>query len=252
MEDAAAVKIPIYNNIDPALWFAMCESTFALATPKAITDPVTKYNYCVAHLPPDTASLVRDIILRQRTETSYDELKAAITERCGESSTQEIRKLLAGEQLGDRKPSELLRVMKRRAEKHDVSDSLLLELFLQQLPSNVQTILASVESLKPEQAASTADRILEVTPMQVSTISQNSASNADYESLSKEIRKLRNEVSFLRRNRSRSFSRKRFGRKRSPSVKNASNFCWYHRKFDENAQKCVPPCSFKGNEQGKA
>lgn len=113
MSEAAAVKIPLYNAMDPALWFAMCESTFELATPKAITDSKTKFNYCVSHLPPEIASLVRDIILKARSETSYDELKTAIVERCGESKTLEIRKLLAGEQLGDRKPSELLRDMTR-------------------------------------------------------------------------------------------------------------------------------------------
>ncbi|GFY35046.1 integrase catalytic domain-containing protein [Trichonephila clavipes] len=49
--------------------------------------------------------------------------------RSGESSHQEIRKLLIGEELGDRRPSELLRVMRRRAESHSVPDDLMLELF---------------------------------------------------------------------------------------------------------------------------
>ncbi|XP_035216669.1 uncharacterized protein LOC118190085 [Stegodyphus dumicola] len=169
MEETAAVKIPIYNPIDPALWFAMCEATFALAAPKPITDSKTKFNYCVAHLPPEFAALVRDIILRERTDSSYEDLKATITERCGESSTSEIRKLLTYEQLGDRKPSELLRVMIRRVEKYNVPDSLLLELFMHQIPPNVQSILASVEPLDSSKAASIADRMLEVTSDQVSS-----------------------------------------------------------------------------------
>ncbi|GFW25227.1 hypothetical protein TNCV_5087931 [Trichonephila clavipes] len=55
--------------------------------------------------------------------------------RSGESSHQEIRKLLIGEELGDRRPSELLRVMRRRAESHSVPDDLMLELFQQHLPT---------------------------------------------------------------------------------------------------------------------
>ncbi|XP_035222917.1 uncharacterized protein LOC118195696 [Stegodyphus dumicola] len=153
MEETAAVKITIYNPIDPALWFAMCEATFALAAPKPITDWKTKFNYCVTHLPPEIAALVRDIILPEHTDASYENLKAAITELCDESSTSEIRKLLTGEQLRDRKPSELLRVMTKRAEKYNVLDSLLLELFMHQMPPNIQSILASVESLDSSKAA---------------------------------------------------------------------------------------------------
>lgn len=256
MTDTAAVKIPVYNPIDPALWFAMCESTFELAVPKPITDNKTKFNYCVAHLPPEIASLVRDIILKERSEASYDELKTAIVDRCGESKTQEIRKLLAGEQLGDRKPTELLRDMTRRAENHKISDVLLLELFLQQMPPNVQSIIASVQPIDSQKAANIADRIMEVASTQVNSITQMQPSdNSDtVNSLVQEVRKLRNEVSQLRR--SRSSSRNSFQRRnRSPSAPKMMNskLCWYHRKFKENATKCVSPCCFsQENDSGKA
>ncbi|XP_035233709.1 uncharacterized protein LOC118205529 [Stegodyphus dumicola] len=50
--------------------------------------------------------------------------------------------------------------MTRRADKYNVPDSLLLELFMHQMPPNVQSILASVEPLDSSKAASIADRIL--------------------------------------------------------------------------------------------
>ncbi|GFV27828.1 hypothetical protein TNCV_546321 [Trichonephila clavipes] len=59
----------------------------------------------------------------------YEESENGANKRSGESSHQEIRKLLIGEELGDRRPSELLRVMRRRAESHSVPDDLMLELF---------------------------------------------------------------------------------------------------------------------------
>ncbi|XP_035218397.1 uncharacterized protein LOC118191668 [Stegodyphus dumicola] len=166
-----------------------------------------------------------------------------------------IRKLLTGEQLGDRKPSELLRVMTRRAEKYNVPDSLLLELFMHQMPPNVQSILASVEPLDSSKAASIADRILEVTPAQVSEVSSrvplNVSENSKLDSLLEEVCKLRSEVLSLRR--SRSVPKNRYNRKRSPSAKAASNCsdCWYHHKFSDKAKKCVPPCTFQGNVSGK-
>ncbi|GFQ96293.1 uncharacterized protein TNCT_501911 [Trichonephila clavata] len=77
---------------------------------------------------------------------------------------QEIRKLLSGEELGFRKPSELHRNMKWRPESLNVDDKLMMELFLQRLPSSVQTILAAVSDLTLDKDAEIADRILEVSP----------------------------------------------------------------------------------------
>ncbi|XP_035216768.1 uncharacterized protein LOC118190202 [Stegodyphus dumicola] len=217
--------------------------------------PKTKFNYCVAHLPPEIAALVRDIILRERTHAAYEDLKAAITERCGESSTSEIRKLLTGEQLGSRKPSELLRVMSRRTEKYNVSDSLLLELFMHQMPPNVQSILASVEPLDSSKAGSIVDRILEVTPAQVSEVSSrvplNVFENSKLDSLLKEVYKLRSEVLSL--STITQYFQNRYNRKQSPSAKAASNssYCWYHHKYSDKAKKFVPPCTFQGNVSGK-
>ncbi|GFU90808.1 transposon Ty3-I Gag-Pol polyprotein [Trichonephila clavipes] len=63
MNDVGAVKIPAYNFHDPALWFTMCDSTFQLGCPKAITDSKTKFNYIIAHLPPEAATIIRDVIM---------------------------------------------------------------------------------------------------------------------------------------------------------------------------------------------
>ncbi|GBN05419.1 hypothetical protein AVEN_30814-1 [Araneus ventricosus] len=52
--------MPPFNFGDPQLWFIMAEATFQLAIPKPITASATKYNYCVAHLSPEAAAIVRD------------------------------------------------------------------------------------------------------------------------------------------------------------------------------------------------
>ena len=253
MAETSAVKIPVFIPADPALWFFMCEATFDLASPKPITESKTKYNYCVSHLPPDAASLVRDIIINPDKTDPYNQLKEHIISRCGETKTQEIRHLLAGEQLGDRKPSELLRVMQRRAESHTIADSLMLELFLQQLPANVQAILASISPLSPQKAAEVADRILEVMPSEVSIVSNSSDVDICTESrLLAELKELRKEITSLRR--SRSHSRNRYNqrsRNRSPSATSASHICWYHQQFKSKAKQCVQPCSFQGNAGGQ-
>lgn len=97
----------------------------------------------------------------------------------GESKLGEIRRLLAGEQLRDRKPSALLRTMQRRAESHTISYELLLELFMQHLPSNIQSVLASIQPLMLQRVTETANRILEVSPIQVNSTALPSAISCD-------------------------------------------------------------------------
>lgn len=244
-----AVKIPNFNASDPQLWFCMCDSTFELATPKPITESQTKYNYCVAHLPSEIASIVRDIIIKENKTDPYTELKDAVVERCGESRSQEIRKLIAGEQLGDRKPSQLLRDMERRAKAHTISDALLLELFLQQMPCNVQRIIASVVPTTAQKAAEIADRILEVSPPDVNEVSVSSV--MDNSKLLAELRELRKEVASLRRSRSISRHRHQFRRRSGSTTRGNSenDFCWYHLKFKEKALKCKKPCTYSENSE---
>ncbi|PRD18658.1 UNVERIFIED_CONTAM: hypothetical protein NCL1_59885 [Trichonephila clavipes] len=92
IQEVGAVQIPVHNRSDPTLWLAMCESTFALATPKQITESVTKYNYIVARLPPDTTSLVRDVLIDPNATDPYAQTQNELINRSGESSQQKSRK----------------------------------------------------------------------------------------------------------------------------------------------------------------
>ncbi|GBN60689.1 Transposon Ty3-G Gag-Pol polyprotein, partial [Araneus ventricosus] len=215
MSDINTVQIPVFNRSDPGLWFVMCESTFALATPKAITESVTKYNYIVSHLPPDSAFLVRDVLMKPDATDPYSQIKKELINRSGESSQQEIRKLLSGEELGNRKPSELLRYMKRRAESLNVADNLMLELFLQRLPSSVQTILAAVSELTLDKAAEIADRIIEVSPSPIETFAVSKKNEQSLETkLFLEIEKLNKRIDGLSFSRGRSLYRRKRNQQR--------------------------------------
>lgn len=253
--ETSAVVIPSFIPVDPSLWFHMLESTFELATPKAITEERTKYNYVVANLPPNIATIVRDVIIQPDAVTPYQNLKSKIIERCSETKTQEIRRLLAGESLGDRKPSELLRSMQRRAENHNIADSLLFELFNQAMPVPVQTILASLSPITSDKAAEVADRILDISNTNVSAVIRENVSSAPTDKrvnsssmdvIYEELKALRKEVAELRRSRSSSRNRNFDRRGRSQSL---DKLCWYHRRFKDNAKKCISPCTYKGNSQ---
>ncbi|GFS47684.1 transposon Tf2-11 polyprotein [Trichonephila clavipes] len=243
MNDVGAVKIPAYNFHDPALWFTMCGSTFQLGCPKAITDSKTKFNYIIAHLPPEAATIIRDVIMNPDPVEPYEKARMELVKRSGESSHQEIRKLLIGEELGDRRPSELLRVMRRRAESHSVPDDLMLELFQQHLPTRVQSILAAISPLTLEKAAEVADRVMEVTPIAVSACSVSSDKNSIESHVLEEIKKLNLRIDEISRSRSRSRNRNLPFHKRNRSKSKTYEQCWYHYKFGSAAQKCHPPCN---------
>ncbi|GFS47219.1 transposon Tf2-9 polyprotein [Trichonephila inaurata madagascariensis] len=178
MAEVTALKIPPYNFSDPQLLFSTCERTFALGVPKQITETCMKFNYIVSHLPPEAAEIFRDIIPPDATD-SYSAIKTQLIQRTGESSQQEIRKLLTGEELGDRKPSELFRTMNRRAASHNVPKELMLELFLQQLLTSVQTILAYIKPITVEKITEAAGRTLEVNTSNVSLSTNAIASSSD-------------------------------------------------------------------------
>ncbi|KAF8794887.1 hypothetical protein HNY73_002803 [Argiope bruennichi] len=248
MEEISAVKMPNFIPSDPSLWFTMVESTFELAIPKPITASRTKFNYCVSTLPPEIAITVRDIILSPDATDPYSQLKSEIISRCGESKSQEIRKLLAGEQLHDRKQPELLRIMQRRAESHNMPISLTGILSLSNYHLMCNRFLPQYNLDTPQKASEIADKILDITPNQVSAVS-NATATADSELLS-EIKMLRKEIAQMRRH-SRSHSRNRQPRFRRKSPASNDDICWYHRKYDSKAQKCIPPCNYQPNHNGK-
>ncbi|XP_055926926.1 uncharacterized protein LOC129958457 [Argiope bruennichi] len=187
---------------------------FLKLSPK--TQPVL-YISIKTNLSSEAAAIVRNVITCPDKDDPYKQLKVELVKRCGESKSQ-IRCLLAGEQLGDRKPTDLLRVTQRPVENHQISDTLLLELFLQQLPQTVQSILLAISPLNATKAAEIENRIMEATPPEVSNISNsNSCANVNNTSQSEfleEIKALREKVASLRRSRSASRGPRNNSRKR--------------------------------------
>lgn len=129
----------------------MLELTFELITSRLITKQRTKFNYVLAHLLPHIPTVIRDEILHPDRVNPYQDLKSKVIERCSETKRQEIRQLQAS--LGNRKPREVLRIMKRRAENYNINDSFLFELFMQAMPVSV---VASQEAANGATGTATA------------------------------------------------------------------------------------------------
>ncbi|GFU92951.1 transposon Tf2-9 polyprotein [Trichonephila clavipes] len=216
MNDVGAVKIPAYNFHDPALWFTMCDSTFQLGCPKAITDSKTKFNYIIAHLPPEAATIIRDVIMNPDPVEPYEKARTELIKRSGESSHQEIRKLLIGEELGD-----------RPASAHSCT-----------IHSCSYKPADTGESCRSSRSSHGGDSIA------VSACSVSSDKNSIESHVLEEIKKLNLRIDEISRSRSRSRNRNLPFHKRNRSKSKTYEQCWYHYKFGSAAQKCHPPCKF--------
>eukprot|EP00795_Rhopilema_esculentum_P007425 gene7425-biopygen8703 len=166
---SVSVKLPPFWPNDPLVWFAQVEAQFFT---RNITSQATKFAYVISALQPEIAQEVRDILIHPPQATQYDILKAELIQRTSASEQKRLHQLLTAEELGDRKPSQLLRHMRQLLGDNTLENNILRQLFLGRLPTNVRLILASTaDSLPVEQVALLADKILEVaTPLGISSL----------------------------------------------------------------------------------
>ena len=253
---AAAVhlKLPPFWPADPDVWFAQVEAQF---NTRGITLQKTKYDYVVASLSPEYATEVRDLILTV-PDHPYDTLKRQLIQRTCLPEQRRIHRLVHSLELGDHKPTQLLRRMQQLlgSSATAAEGPLLRELFLQRLPANVRLVLASsIAGKSLEEIAQLADSVIDIAPPHLSAITPPST---EMESLRAEIKELKELVSTLA-------PRSRSPRPRSPSpslrrhrlrfqsppppATLTTTLCWYHRRFGDRARNCTPPCDHPGNDK---
>lgn len=248
---AVSIKLPPFWPADPEVWFAQVEAQF---TTKNITTQKTKFDYVVASLSPEYATEVRDIILSPPADNPYEDLKNKLIQRTVVSERRRLQQLFTTEQLGDRKPSQLLHHMQQLLgdKAATLDNSVMKELFLQRIPAQVRMVLASTpDTTTLEELAQLADKVLEVAvpPPAVAAINNHDSDMAS------ELQRLRTDVTNLMcavralptGNRPRRRGNSTPPRTREPSPQR--QLCWYHNRFGEEARKCQPPCSWDLNSR---
>nr|VZI46645.1 unnamed protein product [Spirometra erinaceieuropaei] len=191
----------------------------------------------------------------ETTSEPDPQLKAKLLRLKSVSDRQRYHALAKEEALGERKPSELLRRMHSLVENMAIDNKFFKKVFLERLPTSVQTILTSGSNdLDISKLAKMVDRMMEVDRLSSPTIAQVSqpltVSTSDLDELKTQIAQLSATVAALQLRQSAGPSRRFFGRnrRRSRSRPRTANLCWYHVNYDEKARRCVPPCAFKSTQ----
>lgn len=254
---AVNLKLPPFWPSDPEIWFRQVEAQFRT---RGITTQKTKFDYIVSSLSPEFATEVRDLIIKPPADTPYDTIREQLIRRTTASEQRKLQQLFSTEQLGDQKPSQLLRRLQQLLGEHaSTTDSTFLrELFLRRLPNNVQMILASTSNTSSlDELAELADKIMDIAVPPVAGIQNSSPQlNAKVDQLHTEVTRLQELVKSLSHSRHHRPSRRPSTPRpisphpstspRPPSPSN-SEVCWYHQKYGESARKCKPPCAMSNN-----
>ncbi|KAK2577727.1 hypothetical protein KPH14_012837 [Odynerus spinipes] len=158
-EIAAVVsyKLPNFWKSKPDLWFTQIEAGFRR---RRIINDRAKFDAVLEALDETSIAEVSDIIMRPPEDQPYERLRENLIKRFTDSSERQLHRLLAEIELGDKKPSQLLRQMKDLAQ-NKVSDELLKTRWLNLLPKNVCNILRVCTEDNLSKLADIADTILE-------------------------------------------------------------------------------------------
>lgn len=238
--DRIAIKLPPFWPEKPEIWIFQVEAQFQISK---ITSEDTKFNYLVAQLERRYVEHLWDIIQDQSITDKYTKAKNRLLANFRESDSKQMHELLTGLELGDQKPSHLLRKMKNLAG-NELTDKALRTLFLEKLPEHIKNVIViSDEPLV--KLAEMADKIAETAPQSQVSAVKGAPTPITLESLSQCIVDLQSQIAALSmrprshspyRNRSRSRGRNQFDSK--------EGFCYYHSRFGSSSKKCNQPCSW--------
>jgi len=157
-----SLKLPQFFE-NSKIWFTQIDSAFTLAN---ITREQTKFLHLITALPGNILSEFAEF-LNEETTTPYSDLKNRIIKSKKMSTTYHLEKLLENQAMGDRKPSDILRIMKRHFKEAEPGvnpncSNLLRMKFLRTLPLQVQHAIIQHKDKTLDQLAEIADEHMDI------------------------------------------------------------------------------------------
>lgn len=248
-----SARIPEFWQDQPRLWFIQVEAI--LAQQKA--NDQTCYNIVVAKLGKEVIQQVADILGNPPEQGKFKALKARLLEVYEESEARQLHKLMSEMDLGDQRPSQLLRRMRDLA-RRKIPDDTMTILWQGHLPPSVRAVLVATQSKDLDNLGAVADQVMETfRPNEIATVARAGvpieAPQASQDIIIAELAKLNLRIDELSRERARGRYRS-VSRGRTPSRQRSRSritpdspewLCFYHYRFKSRANKCEEPCNWK-------
>lgn len=238
----------------PRLWFVQFE---ALVDPLKTSDE-NKYRYVLGQLQPTDLQQLSDILLKPPATGKFAAIKERLLSVYEQSEIKNFKHLVSGLELGDQKPTQLLRRMRELGGSMITEDGIRIE-WLNQLPQQVRVVLSINTDSSLDMLAAMADKMLEysgsgtvaaVTRMEpISSTSAGPSQQAvvtQFDVLSKQLEKLTLEVAELHARGRSQYRRPFHSRSRSSSarkIKEGTWLCRFHFKYGDRARRCESPCA---------
>lgn len=266
VESTLSCRLPLFWKDHPQLWFLQVESVF---NANRIRAEESKYHLVVSTLDADALMEISDILESPPQENRYQNLKTQMLARFADSADRQLQKMLNECELGDMKPSQLLRRMRALAGDKASEDVLRIK-WLALLPTNVQNVLKIFKTNALEELVIAADQLMEnpVLPFTQSANVSESAVQPQALAVQRETTELseikallaqlititrnvlnkvsNNDVNNGPRNSSHNNWNNNWSNNRSRSQTRSPGptTCRFHRRYGANALRCLQPCNF--------
>lgn len=251
---SVTARIPEFWKKSPKTWFIQVE---AVLQPQKMSDEA-KYQVVISKLGQEVIEQITEILLNPPEKNKYENLKQKLILIYQESEERQVKKLIGEMELGDQKPSQLLRKMQDLA-RNRVTKETLVVMWQNHLPPSVRGVLAVTNENDLEKLATIADKVMETaTPIpSIAAVEGKSPTQnkddlviAHLDKISERLEKLesRSRKHWQKGNRRRYRSRSRSSpesRTRGKTPEDPNWLCYYHYRYKNRANKCVQPCNWK-------
>lgn len=259
-----ASRIPEFWADQTRLWFVRFEAT---VENQKLSD-AAKQDLVITKLSKTAIEQVSDLLLAPPETRKYQTLKERLLEVFEESESRRLQKLIGEMELGDQRPSHLLRRMRELARER-VPDETLKLMWQSHLPTSVRAVLTVTDSKSLDVLATIADKVMESTGETSSSVSEVKAEKAqkkpaeqrtditsDISKIRGELAKINLRLAGLERSRARGrrdSSGSRGSRPTSVGDRKSDKWlCFYHYRYKEKATKCVKPCNWSNGTEKSA
>lgn len=157
---AISLKLPPFWSKTPLAWFNQIEAQFQISN---IKRDLLRYNYVISALPQHIAEEITDLINGCPGSGKYDYIKSSLINRYSLSVERRIKKIIADEEMGNRKPSDFYRALLRIAANDTdiMSQQMIKNIWLTRLPQLMSVVLIPLKDDDIDLLLKTADSIWE-------------------------------------------------------------------------------------------